>query len=278
MKENIFVAASHKDSRYVRRLVEELERRGLPVWTAEKLNSYGVEWVQTVEENIKSSSAVIIIMSQDSHNSSWVQKEISMARQLSKPIFPILLDGDPWLVLESLQYVDGRNHDLPPAKFFERLASVVLGKAISTDKPMVETVLPPKPFHGNTGFIFSSYKREEMKVVAKHLNNIVGWGYPIWYDAGIPGGADWLDMIETRISQCSLFIVFLSPAAVNSKWVRSEVFLAMMKEKPIIAVKLEEVELKQGLGLALVSTQFLEGWSDKIEDNLKAAIRYHMHE
>jgi hypothetical protein len=72
-------------------------------------------------------------------------------------------------------------------------------------------------------------------------------------------------------------VVFLSPASVNSQWVRREVFLAATLEKPIVAVKLEEVELLYGLGLVLVSTQHLQIWSNLFPQSLKDAIQHHYY-
>jgi len=276
MNGKIFIAYTRSDSDYVSRLVDSLENRGLSIWTDERL-VIGADWVQTIEENVKSCSALILIMSQSAYDSKWVQAELTLAMNYSKPIFPVLIEESQstWLSVANIQYVDARDGKLPPDNFYERLSSVIFGKTISIEKTEVKK-RPPKPYQGKRNFIFSSYKREEMEVIAQYLNHIVDWGYSVWYDAGIPGGADWLAMLETKVSNCKLMVVFLSPAAVDSQWVRNEVFLAISKEKPIVAIKLEEVELKHGLGLALVSTQFLKCWSSDFEEKLKTAIKYHM--
>jgi hypothetical protein len=275
MNEKIFIAYSREDREYASHLASELVKRGLSPWIDDQI-VVGADWLQNLEENITSSSAIIVIMTEDSRESEWVRRELGFAMQLNKPIFPILLEGTtPWIELIDTQYVDATGGQLPPDIFFERLANVSYGRTISPRIPPKEEILPPDPFQGSSGFIFSSYKKEEMDVVAPYLNSMVSWGFHVWYDKGIPGGADWLDMIGSRVSDCEIMVVFLSPAAVDSKWVRSEVFLAIQEEKPIVAVKLEEVELKRGLQLALVSIQHLESWSDKFEEDLKTAIHYH---
>ncbi|MGC1377704.1 MAG: hypothetical protein WA821_15830, partial [Anaerolineales bacterium] len=46
------------------------------------------------------------------------------ARQLEKPIYTLLLEGDPWWHLGTIQYVDVRNGELPPVRFFVSLAKI----------------------------------------------------------------------------------------------------------------------------------------------------------
>ena len=58
-------------------------------------------------------------MSPRSEDSHWVQCELSLALELKKPIFPLLLDGRRWLSVAAIQTVDVSGGKLPPARFFE---------------------------------------------------------------------------------------------------------------------------------------------------------------
>jgi hypothetical protein len=42
-------------------------------------------------------------------------------------------------------------------------------------------------------------------------------GRNLWYDRGIPGGADWHAMLEERLMSCRALLLFLSQAAIESK-------------------------------------------------------------
>jgi hypothetical protein len=61
-------------------------------------------------------------MSPRSFVSEWVQSELQRAKRKAKPIFPLLLEGDePWLSVESTQYYDVRNGQLPDDEFYADL-------------------------------------------------------------------------------------------------------------------------------------------------------------
>lgn len=77
----------------------------------------------------------------------------------------------------------------------------------------------PPPADGDADFLFVSYKREDMPRIAPHLAQIAAWGYPVWYDRGIIGGSEWDALIEEKVQRSSLLLLFLTPAAVQSKFV-----------------------------------------------------------
>jgi hypothetical protein len=123
-------------------------------------------------------------------------------------------------------------------------------------------------------YIFISYKREDMARIAPLLDNIVEWGYEIWYDKSIPGGAEWDALIEEKVSDCGLVIAFISQGAVESKWVRREVKFADSLNKPIVAVRIEEADLRHGLKMLLSQYQIIAADDDNFSQELKEAIDY----
>lgn len=133
---------------------------------------------------------------------------------------------------------------------------------------------PPPPFDGDGGFVFVSYKREDLPRITPYLHRLVGWGYKLWYDRGIPGGAEWDAMIEDKVSRCMLLLTFMSCAAVNSKWVRREIKFADSQNKPILAVRLEPVELNRGLNIVLSQYQMIDASRADFSDELRKAIEY----
>ncbi|MEX2214464.1 MAG: TIR domain-containing protein [Phycisphaeraceae bacterium] len=134
---------------------------------------------------------------------------------------------------------------------------------------------PPEPTSDKTGFIFISYKREDLSRITPYLHRIVSWGYPIWYDRGIPGGAEWDVLIEEKVTQCKALLVFLSEAAVNSKWVRREIKFADSEQRPILGIRLDkDVELKHGLKLVLSQFQLINATSADFSAELRRAVEY----
>src|SRR5215216_3110503 len=105
---HIFISYSKKDIDFARHLRVLLQDQGFAVWMDETKLVPSQRWWPTIEANIKSCAAFIVIMSPNSLESEWVEREILVAeRQTSrKPIFPILLGGEVWGRLGNLQYED----------------------------------------------------------------------------------------------------------------------------------------------------------------------------
>ncbi len=118
---HVFISYSHADSEYARRLADVLGQHGYQVWIDDRID-YGSHWPSVIQENLDSCAAFIVIMSPRSFASSWVQNELNRAMRKGKPLFPLLLDGDePWLAVESTQYVDVRGGKMPPQDFYRQL-------------------------------------------------------------------------------------------------------------------------------------------------------------
>jgi hypothetical protein len=106
-----------------------LGAKGLEVWIDERID-YGFRWPQVIQENLDRCSVFVVVMTPDSFESEWVQAELTRARRLRKPTFPLLLEGDVWLALEATHCVDVRGGKLSPARFYNGLTGVLsLGQA-----------------------------------------------------------------------------------------------------------------------------------------------------
>lgn len=100
----------------MRRIVGFLQERGIRVWLDNERLSPGTPvWEEEIEKAINAASAVVAVMSPDSKNSEWVRREISLADQNHKQIFPVLVRGDEdtsiTLRLITRQYVDMRENE-----------------------------------------------------------------------------------------------------------------------------------------------------------------------
>ena len=118
---HIFISYSREDSAYVRKLAQALEREGLPVWLDERID-YGDRWPRVIEEHIDNCGAFVLVMSSHAKRSDWVEKELARALQKKKEIFPLLLEGDEWLEVQTLQHADVTGGVMPPPAFYKRLA------------------------------------------------------------------------------------------------------------------------------------------------------------
>ena len=98
----IFVSYSHKDKEFVHKLHQDLENEGFEVWIDDRID-YGTTWPKVIQSHLDDCDAFIVVMTEDSYNSRWVQNEVTRAERKEKPFFALLLKGDTWLSFEAIQ-------------------------------------------------------------------------------------------------------------------------------------------------------------------------------
>jgi hypothetical protein len=93
----IFLSHSSKDKEFVRHIANDLQTYDLPVWFDEWEIKVGDSLTQKISDGINESGWLIIVLSENSINSKWVQNEINAAMTIElekKEVFilPILID------------------------------------------------------------------------------------------------------------------------------------------------------------------------------------------
>ncbi len=104
---HVFISYSKQDMDFVRYLRSRLVSAGLTVWMDEEIELSG-RWWQTIEANINSCAAFVVVMSPEALQSDWVEREILCAEKGRKPLFPVLFKGDVWSRLANIQAEDMR--------------------------------------------------------------------------------------------------------------------------------------------------------------------------
>lgn len=163
-----------------------------------------------------------------------------------------------------------------------RLRSLALAgarAAISAETPECaltesDVAAAPRPYDGMQPFAFVSYKRQDFARIVPILRLVQGLGMPVWYDRGIPGGAEWDEIIEDRLSRARFVMLFASDAAVASKYVRREVKYADALDRPILSVLLEDATLGHGLRMLLTQYQMLDARAHDFAVRLKDAVAH----
>ncbi len=105
---HIFISYSKQDIDFVRYLRVLLESEGFTVWMDEVRLAPSARWWKSIESNIETCAAFVVVMSPDASESDWVEREILLAERLKKPLFPVLVIGEPWSRLANIQYEDMR--------------------------------------------------------------------------------------------------------------------------------------------------------------------------
>jgi WD40 repeat protein len=98
----IFVSYARPDLDYVSRLAAHLQTRGLQVWFDQQTPT-GSRWQREIASKLEHAAAVVLVGSPESENSFWVAEEITHARRFEIPILPILIQGDTWFGIYTLE-------------------------------------------------------------------------------------------------------------------------------------------------------------------------------
>ena len=120
MPDYVFLSYSRADRTYVDSLVRRLVAEGIPYWIDYEKES-GDEWAATAEEQLAGASAVIVVVSPKAAASALVGREVRRARELGKPILPVVRRRVSWPLL------DGLDVAADPAAFYERVRSYTGG-------------------------------------------------------------------------------------------------------------------------------------------------------
>ncbi|HEU5345727.1 MAG TPA: TIR domain-containing protein [Ktedonobacterales bacterium] len=104
----VFLSYSRTDSAKVDYVEAELISYGFHTWVDREHIEGGQRWTAQIEAAIQESDAVVVGISPDAVQSTWVTNELLYAQQLNKPIIPIVLRSVQVipLLLVALQYID----------------------------------------------------------------------------------------------------------------------------------------------------------------------------
>lgn len=141
---HIFISYSHQDKVYVHKLQETLQNEGFNVWIDDRID-YGEEWPKVIEKHLDECDAFILAMSNNSRESEMVQNEVTRAKNKRKTIFPLLLNGENWLIVEAKQYIDVMDGSLPTEKFYKRLEKFTPRKSERAERKTTEKTAREKP-------------------------------------------------------------------------------------------------------------------------------------
>ncbi len=124
---NVFISYSTKDSFLADRLRKSLEDRAVRVWLAKDDLIVGQPWESEIYKKIQNSDYLLVIVTHNSMESKWVQKELNKARMREIEdeetiILPLLFEKcklPPRLA--RIQYADFRDYDGGYAQLLKKL-------------------------------------------------------------------------------------------------------------------------------------------------------------
>ena len=127
---HVFISYAREDQAYARELAADLRAHGLGVWMDDRID-FGDRWWQTIVQAVRASAAVIVVMTPAAEQSEWVEREVMLALDEDKPVFPLLLQGKRFPILITKQFANVSGGQMPPDSFYERLARVAPANTVS---------------------------------------------------------------------------------------------------------------------------------------------------
>ena len=115
--------------------------------------------------------------------------------------------------------------------------------------------LPYPAYRGKEPYVFVSYAHLDSERVFKEIKRFNEAGFHVWYDEGIAPGNEWSDAIAEALSDCAVFVVFLTQTSAPRENVLNEIDFALNEQKPFLAIHLEETTLPPGLKLRISRKQ-----------------------
>jgi hypothetical protein len=132
---HIFISYGREDHAYAQRVTDALSARHLPYWIDDRIDP-GDGWWDEIDQAIAGCACLVVIMTPAAKASRWVQREILLAEDRGKPIFPLLLAGEHWSLLVDRQYEEVDEDTLPSDRFFAQIAHIVheaMGRPVITE-------------------------------------------------------------------------------------------------------------------------------------------------
>ena len=121
--------------------------------------------------------------------------------------------------------------------------------------------------------IFISYSRRDQEFVTRLAGDLNAQVAGVWFDQStIQPGQKWHDEIMEGIDECRAFILVLSPDAVTSKYVRTEVKTAMELGKTIFPIVYRPAKLTGRFRSIVKDIQTLDLRSGNYTDNFNKLV------
>ena len=142
MNHDVFISYSSKNSTAAQAICHELEDKGIKCWMAPRDIPVGAKYASVITKAIVGCRIVVLVFSDDSARSPWVESEINIAFSNRKTIIPYKIDKTNYEEFDEFYLMLNNRHWIeayPDYKTrFKELVTIVaqtLGRDISTLKP-----------------------------------------------------------------------------------------------------------------------------------------------
>ena len=141
---HVFISYASPDAAVAKALVEDLERHGIACWIAPRNVDAGALYADSIVRAIGGAKAFVLVLSENSIDSSHVGKEVERASSKKRPIFTLRIDAAPLTpaleyFLSESQWIEAQAGTMEPA--YAKLIGAIR-KSAPTAPGTIPTVTP----------------------------------------------------------------------------------------------------------------------------------------
>lgn len=176
----VFISYSRKDGDFARKLNQELQRAGKTTWFDQESISTGVDFEKEIFKGIEGANNIVFLLSPDSVQSEYCEREVEYANSLNKRFIPVLVRStEPEDIPEVLRVINWI--DFTGTDFQKPFTEVIKAIEIDREHANYHTVLQQRASEW-----LPRYKSEEKKEEAEEylLNNSAYQNAIEWLKAG----------------------------------------------------------------------------------------------
>ncbi len=145
MSDMVFISYSSKDAQTIEKILQQMTANGIHYWKAPEMIPAGSNYAREIPRAIESCNVFVLMISESSQESIWVEKEIDCAINERKTIVPLNLTGIPLsgmfkFYLNNVQTIDySKDPEGAMQQFLERLKGLVVADEVpAIEKPVTE--------------------------------------------------------------------------------------------------------------------------------------------
>lgn len=134
----VFISYSSLDSQAVDRVIRLLEQMQISYWKAPEMIPAGSSYAREIPQAIRDCTIFLLIVSQASQDSVWVEKEIDTAIHYRRTILPLKIDDEPmndmfYFYLNNVQAISYHNNAAAAFQALEKRLKYLLADKKETD-------------------------------------------------------------------------------------------------------------------------------------------------
>jgi hypothetical protein len=246
----VYLSYQRKDAEIATLIANALSAKGVPVWFDRLEINAGTDWVSAILDAIKQADVIVVLVSDLTSKSAWMERELLWAAELQKPIIPVkarpdveVADAAIKYLLEGVRWYDLRNG---PDELAVEVGKLVRRQSPPTDRPV------PK----NKGYAFISYCHEDYPFRDRLVRFLADNGYLYWeYGEGDRELEKLLALeIESKIIESTIVLSVVSEHWKQSMWCVKEFFFAKEVKRPVFLLRSETISPS----LALAGETFID--------------------